>query len=518
VREWLLWCLPALLVGVLLRGVLTAQLPYAIYHDDSGDLLTTPQILLTQHHWEIHAKKTYLVPTFYTVLALCKIPILLAVPLIQHLLGLLLILMVGGLVRLWFAWWRWFIIPVTLIVAVDPYVLWYEHLLMAESPMLFCTVLVGVAGTLYALRQSLERFIFLCCSLVLAAGARPEGKLFFAFAVFLALLVHASRIRTDWRRLAILLVLGVAMHLVTKTAQAGLLLYTSVARLTPSNLKCAPDFEPYIAPIRAKLQERWDRELAMPKVADRRLIAGAVEDYLKTHKSLAHQALKRGANDFCLRIASETCRRNFFKLPYYAYQKFRSTMREAPAGLLDAEWIFERQPASYAGNQRVTFGDAEGRGISREITGREMTDEADYDAFLREKYREIPWFNSFSGAWSKAMNSVRFPDELRPSGARTLRIPRLPVYFVAAGAGVILMLFRRGPLQRFHIAWGLYLIGFFYVIILTANVRARFRFAFEPFWFIYIFLILDCLAFWILTRGSSRAEVVRDGESAVAAA
>ena len=53
------------------------------------------------------------------------------------------------------------------------------------------------------------------------------------------------------------------------------------------------------------------------------------------------------------------------------------------------------------------------------------------------------------------------------------------------------MMCRRGQLQPFHIAWGLSLLGLFFVIILTANLKPRFRIVFEPFWFLYIGLLFD---------------------------
>jgi uncharacterized membrane protein YjjP (DUF1212 family) len=72
----------------------------------------------------------------------------------------------------------------------------------------------------------------------------------------------------------------------------------------------------------------------------------------------------------------------------------------------------------------------------------------------------------------------------------------LPFYFLLAAAGLVAVVLRRGTLQPFHIAWGLGLIGFFFVVVLTANVRPRFRFVFEPFWFVYLALLLETL--WLL--------------------
>ena len=67
----------------------------------------------------------------------------------------------------------------------------------------------------------------------------------------------------------------------------------------------------------------------------------------------------------------------------------------------------------------------------------------------------------------------------------------VPLYFLVALAGVFAAMFIPGPLRKFHIAWGLALIGYFFVIMLTANVRPRFRIVFEPFWFLYIALLTD---------------------------
>jgi hypothetical protein len=83
--------------------------------------------------------------------------------------------------------------------------------------------------------------------------------------------------------------------------------------------------------------------------------------------------------------------------------------------------------------------------------------------------------------------------------------PGLPFYFLVAGVGLVVAMFRRGAIQPFHIAWGLALLAFFYTIMLTANVKPRFRFVFEPFWYIYVALLLDSVfvAFAALRSKSS---------------
>src|SRR3954471_21545640 len=108
---------------------------------------------------------------------------------------------------------------------------------MPETPAVFCLAFVARAGTLCALRQNWERFALFCFALALEASARPEGKLLFGFGFLLLALVHFRQYRRDWRRFAILFAVALVMHFATRTGQAGLLLYTSVARMTPHELK-----------------------------------------------------------------------------------------------------------------------------------------------------------------------------------------------------------------------------------------------------------------------------------------
>jgi len=93
-----------------------------------------------------------------------------------------------------------------------------------------------------------------------------------------------------------------------------------------------------------------------------------------------------------------------------------------------------------------------------------------------------------------AVNASRLPDTAYPNPdvpKFPIVQPGVPLYFLGATAGVLLAMLVPGPIRRFHIAWGLALFGYFFVIMLTANVRPRFRFVFEPFWFLYIAMLGD---------------------------
>jgi hypothetical protein len=488
-REVLVWCAPALLIAIAIRIALCLSLPYAYFHDDTPDFISTADKLIHEHKWELHEKKTFLVPILFAAHFALPVPTLVSIPISQHILGLGLIVLIGALCRFWFKNWKVFIVPLTLLAAINPFCLWYEHTLMAETTFVFCTVLVALAGTLYAKQQTLARFVFLCFALVLEAGARPEGKLLFGFALFLIVLVHWEDLRNSWRRPALVALIALITHFATTTDQAGLLLYTSVARLTPINPSAAPGFEPYIAQIRADLQRRWEEYPQFPRVRDRKAIYDAIEQYLKDEAAkLGKRKNPIGVNRMSFKLARETCFKNLSLLPGLALTKFKLVATHSPANPFDNNILF--------GKQRDAFNDNVPRNVrlSRGLTGQHLPDVDALQSFVDRSYGEVPWFNQLSSIWLDVVNALRLPDKTYPNPERAWQ-PIIqygvPLYFIAAVAGVFAAMLVPGPLRRFHIAWGLALFGYFFVIMITANVRPRFRIVFEPFWFLYIAMLLD---------------------------
>src|SRR4029453_1777038 len=98
-REVLIWCLPALIAGVVIRITLIQALPFAYFHDDTPDFVSTADKLINEHKWELHEKKTFLVPALYAAFFALPVPTMASIPLFQHVLGLGLIVLIGVLCR-----------------------------------------------------------------------------------------------------------------------------------------------------------------------------------------------------------------------------------------------------------------------------------------------------------------------------------------------------------------------------------------------------------------------------------
>src|SRR5438067_8270727 len=249
-HELLRWCAPALLLAFAVRALLTIQMPYGYMQFDTADFLVTAQRFMMHGDTVIHGKKTFLVPILYTLPFVLHIPALIVIPLAQHFLGLLGVLMIGALVRLWFVSWKWLIIPATLLIALNPVLLWFEHALMAESVYLFWIVAVALAGTLFTWRKSDGVFVFLLIALFFTAASRPEGKLFFAFGFLLLPLVGWSNRKRLLQRMAWLTGLALITFPICRNTQAGQLLYATVLPLAPDESKVEPGISEWIRPLR----------------------------------------------------------------------------------------------------------------------------------------------------------------------------------------------------------------------------------------------------------------------------
>lgn len=473
--------LPALVVGLILRVALMVQLPYGTLHPDSSDLLCTPDQLIQRHSFGIFSKKTFLVPVLYTLAcAVPKVPALVVIPVAQHLLGLVAVGIGAVLCRLWFRHWQWMVPPVTLFLAANPPLLWFEHALMTESVYVFCTILLALAGTLYAMKPERRTFVFLCVALVLEAGARPEGKLFFAFGFLLIFLVAWPQWRKALRPLGILLLVAIPTHFATLTSQAGLLLYVSVLRLAPESSKVAPGVEAYTWDLRDALAEEWKTHPAFPNSTKRQELFKQLQKYQRDYRLPAG---KQTTEALCKRLAMETIRQNPSQIPDLILHKWKVTACTSPA----ADFL-SISGGSARGDRGVSNSQAYLWRNARVFTGRTFPGEEEMAQFFRtfDPVACAAWLDDFSLRWSDTLARWRTPDKAYAGGFVEAG---LPLYMFVAFAGFFLLMARQP--RPFHVAWWLAIMGMYVVVLLTANIRPRFRLFLEPFWVFGMMALAD---------------------------
>jgi len=470
VREFILLCAPALLLGFVLRLLMTWQMPYGYMQFDSADFLTTAHRLLSKHQFLIHQKRTFLVPVLYALPFYLKIPALIVIPLAQHLLGLGIVLMSGLLVRLWFPAWRWAIVPVTLLMAANPNLLWFEHTLMSESVYLFCIFALALAATLFTGQPTGRRFAFLLVALFFTAGARPEGRLLLGFAFLLIVLVEWGRWRILALRLACLVALAIPTLRLTHTGQSGQLLYATLLPLAPDESKVDPEFGRIVRPYRDQIRAKRNQDIELQGREQK--LTELTGEYLQS-KGIRNP----DTNSLCQKLAVEAALNQPFQLPVIAGRKFlRSNNSPTSIGYYEPKL----QKKLNVGFNRKGLLDV----LSRGLVGRELKDEGAVADFVREHYHPLAWFPFFDRNWQRLTIGLRDDEEVPGSEPP----PHLAPFFALGLVGFAIAIVAGRPFRKFHLAWILSLGGLWFAVELAGVVNARYRFIFEPFCLLYIAL------------------------------
>lgn len=512
IRQLFLWCLPALLLGIIARAGILLHFHYGYVHPDSADFLITADTLLHRHHFVLHGKKSFLAPVLFALPLLVHIPTLLIIPWAQHLFGLIFTLMIGELVRLWTTLWKLWIIPATILATLNPAMLWYEHTLISEFQYLWCVTALLLAGTLCALRPGRWRFGFLLLALILTAGSRPEGKLYILFCLLLVLFVRWGAMKTRLLYAVVTLLFCILTWLSSHNTQAGVLLYATLLPLAPDVPHSAPAFAPVIKPLRQARLAAGPLVPTQLTTAEKEIVP-LVQGYLKsTHDR------RTTYGQFCQRLAIEAALHRPLMLPVIAFNKFLAATIYPASGDFSAWWMRDKQIESCTYKEwmvRLMPRLAGPRLSSLPDVAAAMRDEKaagkDTPLFARLKEAVITFvqqeyippagsatlldpatdpFTLLQEAWLAMTTGLRLGEQ--HYGSRT--IPGLPLFFILAAAGMAGSLVRPGPLRPLHFAWIATLAFLFMVVMLTGVMNSRYRFVFEPFCLLYIFTLLDLLA------------------------
>jgi hypothetical protein len=481
-RLALLLCLPAAAVAIGLRLWLLYYMPGAFAHDDTAQILLTPERLIERGSFDIHSKRTFLTPILYTIAALLHIPVAYFASIVQHIFGVILVFVVGLIAMAWFKSWRFWIVPLTVIVAIDPVLLWYEHVTLAESLTVFGVALVALAGTFFYRQPNRYTLALLFLALLFAAGARPEGRYFCIFAVTLII----RRLWGDWRALRIYAGLTAVwtflIFAITRTGQSGILLYASMIQFSPDHLLSAPGLAERMEPYKVIAARQWAS--GKPRHTElRKAMSPAIEAFLQERGVTKGKGEE--VNEISKLAGAEIAIRNFWRLPGYVIKKFFIAHREPPAlGFTEFPHI---------GQVKALFDKENGKEAARHsalLWGAPLTTRDETMAFMQDKYDVTPgkiltplldWF----------VQVGLYP--LVPMVFLGSPLRGIPWLYAFAFLGAILLVLRERPRFGFQLIWFLFLVGIVCTVILTGNVRARYRLILEPFWYIYLFALIDTL-------------------------
>jgi hypothetical protein len=223
---WL--CLPALVIGAVLRISLLAAIPEAYYGPDTNSYLHTAWTLWEHGEIAITAKRRWIYPIALAIVPGLPGRTVAIVPVVHHLLGLATILAIGFVTAHVVRHPRLWVPVVTMLAAIWPRALWYEHEIIAEPLLLFLFAwTVALAFPLGALRDRQRLFWFLIGTALIVA-TKPAGKPLWIGLLIAALLFAGNPLRWG-RKNWIALAVSVAMFATVGASKQGSWLLLSSA-------------------------------------------------------------------------------------------------------------------------------------------------------------------------------------------------------------------------------------------------------------------------------------------------
>lgn len=248
----LLWCLPALIIGLVLRVLLFSYRPWGFWSDDSSSNLDFAFDAILKGEWEISEKRRWTYPIFAWLASLLPGTPLFWIPLFQYVAGLLTVLPVGYLTMRLCPRNRWLALLSTLYYAVCPPLLRYENTILSEA--FFCHFFIwSLAGFALWIERSrnearLAGWWWFFVPFALLVLTKPSARFFWPGLVAAIILTGAWR-RVRWMHGAMLALLLAASLTMGKSEQASWLLYTTAFPLTRLDTPLHADYKREIADL-----------------------------------------------------------------------------------------------------------------------------------------------------------------------------------------------------------------------------------------------------------------------------
>lgn len=493
-HELLRWCLPALLVGFALRAAVVYSMPYAFIQYDSSDFFETTWRLIEKHQFYVQYRRSYLTPYLFSLPCLLPWPGLITIGIMQHLMGLVAIVFVGALVRLWFRWWKIAIIPLTLLFAMSPMVIWYEHVVLGETQYLFFALLAVLLGTFFIRRPTWPMFAGFLFSVFLVMGTRLEAKTFCLFTG--VLIVHAFW--KQWTRMgiglaALVLVMFAALKL-GPGRDGSSLTYATLIRFAPDVSKSEPEIGPFLIPVRDSARARFP-DYPGDLVQLDKDVTNMVEAYLRSQKV---KKVKKAKSVVLKNLCREAMAAQPTETLVLPIVKFRLALDVWSAYAYDFDALVTKQRYSAVHRPWMLK-------ISKNLTGHHHN-KAQMVEWVDSHYNpeRIAWLGRYQEMWNNARIALRTPDRPMtqerwvhdfyggvPNKHQTL--PGIPYFYFLALLGMTVAFFRPGQFQWVHIGWIATMLGGLYVASLIGVTNARYRFTCEIFFVLYFALLIEAM-------------------------
>ena len=249
-RLWWLLCLPALLLSGVIRATFLAGWGDGFYFGpDSEGYWKGVYSVFHQGGFDIASKRSWGYPLLQLLSPFGPLSPGFTGALLQHFIGWLAILPLAAIVRRLIPEWRWFLVPITLVYALDPLLAFWEHIMIADSLLVTLSLMIGWTALTYWQKPQWKLLALILGLIFFSMSARPVGRAFWVGMLPIILLAPSL----PWKAralhlLAALLFIFPAISL-TKVKQGDDLLFGSVFPFIPTTGGPHAEFKPEIAPL-----------------------------------------------------------------------------------------------------------------------------------------------------------------------------------------------------------------------------------------------------------------------------
>jgi hypothetical protein len=260
--------------------------------------------------------------------------------------------------------------------------------------------------------------------------------------------------------------------ILTTTHQAGQLLYATVLPLAPDESRVDPEFGRLVRPLRDEIRiQRAGVPKKLQSLEQR--LADLAENYLK-----AKGVRNPDGNFLCQKMAVEACLNQPWALPDLAFRKFLLGLKGPTSIGYGAPRLYQKLNIGFNRKEQLLV-------LSRGLIGHELSDPAAVSSFIQEHYHPLSWYASLDEWWQRLTRRAR-DGELPP--VEDMRFPPFPLFFKASLAAMAITVLFARTFRRFHFTWIMSLGVLWFAVILTGVDNPRYRYVFEPFCVIYLFV------------------------------
>lgn len=245
-----LWlCLPALVIGAVIRIWVLSAIPEGSYSADSASYFETTRKLLVKHEFIVAHKRRWLyplvlIPTYFIPPSPVRV-----IPVIQHIVGLVTIFgigwIVGHLTRLRALW----VPAVTVLFALWPRVLWYEHEILAEGLFLSAFVLLAALAVPAGSLKDRRRLMWFLLAAALMVSLKPHGRGIYLAATVTAVFVAGMPWKWGWKCWAAFAVGAVVIETSGSKSQGNWLLLSSTLPLVQTEGEKWKEYREALKPL-----------------------------------------------------------------------------------------------------------------------------------------------------------------------------------------------------------------------------------------------------------------------------